>query len=270
MRGKAKVFLVPVGLAKNARNAKLCAVGNAKLIKHGATLQYRQSEELTFHANPYRDDRAIKRRPYIFARYCDPATEKVTRPEFGKWLLNSKLPVAHRNHDLLDFRLENLEARETEKQKAVHKRAALKRAERERRSAQWEAKRAADHALRPEKGPDGLTPAQQVEKLCSREFQNILLCTAGRYVTDQMWRGTSEKPTDEMRAPELVARVTAEAIPYVKRGKVRNVCAYVYYALRTQAKIERDRIWAKLGHVTRPKLEIQTLTDLEAKQPERY
>ena len=58
----------------------------------------------------------------MFARYRDRATGKEVRPELGRWLLDSEVPVAHLNRDPLDFRLENLVAQETDRQKAVHQR----------------------------------------------------------------------------------------------------------------------------------------------------
>ena len=44
-----------------------------------------------------------KRKPYIFARYNDPATGKVTQPELGRWLLEYDLPVVQLNGDPLDW-----------------------------------------------------------------------------------------------------------------------------------------------------------------------
>ena len=158
MKANAKFYFVPVGLPRNGFQplAKLCEIGHAKMQKFEASLQCRKAEGVkkdAHFANP--DPLHIKRIPYIFARFTDPATGKATRPELGRWLLNSQLPVSHINGEPLDFRLENLVAPETDKQKRIHEQAALKRAASEARTARWAEKRAADWARRPRKGPDG-------------------------------------------------------------------------------------------------------------------
>jgi len=224
-------------------------MGYSKLLRHAAKLQYKRAEGIKDHASPFRHRLRIKGIPYVFARYRDRDTGKEVRPELGRWLLDSGLPVAHLNRDPLDFRLENLVAQETDRQLAVHQRAALKRERREERSAKWAAKRAADHARRPEKGSDDLTPEQQEAELCSTEFQQLLLRVAGSFVKDHMQPGKAGHPNDEMRAPEIVAEVTAASLKPIREGRVKNVRAFTYSAVRTQANNERKRMLEKLGHV---------------------
>jgi hypothetical protein len=234
-----EVFLVPVGKLSRNVQAKLCEVGFVRLLERKASLYPRKVKK----RSPI-DPRRVYRHNYIHVRYCDAVTgNDDLRQELGRWLLNSGLiPVAHLNGDPLDFRLENLVARET----------AAKREKREAAAARRNAKR----IHRPENKPDGLTPKEQEEKLCSADFQNLLLRTAGSYVRDQMQCGTYEKPTDDKRAPEIVARVVAEAIPYIRRGKVRDVAAYAYSAVRTQARVELGRMLGNLGHVAKSKISL--------------
>jgi hypothetical protein len=245
MKANAKFYFVPVGRPSKGVRVKLCKIGYAKLQKHSAKVQYKKAEGKV-HSLRNPDKQRIKRQPYIRARYLDWATGKEVRPELGRWLLDSEIPVAHINGDLLDFRLKNLLARETPRQEAVHKRAAEKRAKREERSVRWAAKRAADHARRPEKEPDGLTPEEQVTTLGSPEFQHILRRIAGRYVRERIRR--SDHPADEIRAPEIVAEivqeVTAASLGRIRKGLVRNVRAYASFAVQTQARKPEKR-----GHV---------------------
>jgi hypothetical protein len=226
----SKCFFVPIGkpIKGVQPQAMVCGEGRAKLEAHDATLHYKKAEQLCVHG-AWRDTIELKKaRPRIRAKHRDKATGKTVRKELGRFLLGSKLPVAHLNNDPLDFRLENLVAQETDRQKAIHQRAAEKRATRKERSERWKEKRAADHARSPRKEPDGLTPAEQETKLCSPAFQDVLRKMALRYIPDAMRQYTDTRDVVNEVMPGLLKRVRA--------GKVGNVRAYSYFAVRTQAR----------------------------------
>jgi hypothetical protein len=238
MKPNAKFFFVPVGLPRNGVQmlAKVCEVGRLKLQKHAASLQCRTAKVKVYSiGNP--DKHRIRRTPYLFARYRDRATGKERRFELGRWLLDSELPVAHINGDLQDFCLENLVAQDTAKQKAIHERAALRRAASQERSARWAEKRAADHARRPKKGPDGLTPEQQEAELCSPEYQKLLRKLAYSRLRDATHLAV------EMAA-EIVAEVTTGCLKPVRERQVEDVRAYSYFSVRTQADKARKEVRA--------------------------
>jgi hypothetical protein len=258
-------FQVPVGLSKKKINVMVCAAGLAKLQAHAAKVQYRKAEGHVTRGNPWYDaqgDIAVQRVPYIFARFVDPTTGKTARPELGKFLLGASQPVVHINSEPLDFRLENLEARATEKQIKRAATAQARRAEREKKAAE----RAERFAKRKASPPDSLTPEEQVAFLFSGEFQKELKRIAGAIVRDNTRTGTVEHPTDERRVPEILAEVTVGALKRIRDGVVLNVCAYVKQAVRTQARKERARKWYNQGHVRRPKAERMTLSDLEERR----
>jgi len=244
-----EVFEVPVGRSRKGIRAKLCKTGYAKLLKHFAKLQYRKSEGKSTRGDPLRASSHIKRNPYIFARYRDAATGKDLRTELGRWLLDSReLPVIHLNGDSLDFRLDNLKPQESARQKARHERAAAKRAKRDRRSAEWAAKR----ALRPPTKPDGLTPEGKVAAILDKKFQRKLRKRAGAIIGDPL------------RAEKVVDELVAGSIQRILSGEVKNACGYIWVALKTQAIKERDRAWYGLGDVPRARAESQTLSDAES------
>ena len=258
-------FQVPVGLGKKKVNVVVCAAGLTKIQAHAAKVQYRKAEGCVSHGNPWYDlrgDVTVQRVPYIFARYLDPATGRTARPELGKFLLGSSIPVAHFNGDPLDFRIENLEPRQTEKQ---IKRAAIAAAKREERDKK-KAARSAKLALKPPKERDGLTPDEQFSVLFDVKFQSSLTRMAGAIVRDPFQRGTPMKPTDEKRGEEIVSAVTESALQPIRNGQVKDVRSYAYTAVRTQARKERGRKWAKLGHIRRPKAEPITMSDYEDRQ----
>jgi hypothetical protein len=176
---KGKVYLVPVGLSK--QRVTLCSVGYSKLLKNKAKLQYKKAEGIKAHGGRLYDDLVIKRSPYIFARYCDSATGKEVRPELGRWLLASKLPVTHLNGKPLDFRLKNLVAQETGKQVIRHAKATVKRIAREELAA----KRKAEGALKPLPKPDGLTPDEQIAVMSDKEFRDKLTRKALKIIGDK-------------------------------------------------------------------------------------
>jgi hypothetical protein len=237
MKANAKFFFVPVGKRSKGVLAKLCQIGYAKLQKYEASLQYRKSEGIKIDHHPLNPDPLrIKKKPYVFARHRDPASGKETRPELGRWLRDSRIPVAHLNGDPLDFCIENLVAQETAKQLAVHQRAALKRATSEARTARWAEKRAADWARRPRKGPDGLTPAEKEAELCSAKFQRTLYRMAKTYIALNVHKLGSKQITD---APDVVNEVTTECLRRVREGRIDNIRAYAFFSVRTQAKNPR-------------------------------
>jgi hypothetical protein len=237
MQTNAKIFLVPVGRPGKNVKVKVCKAGYAKLQAHAASLQYKKAEGIRKDHHPLNfDPLRIKRTPYVFARFTDRATGKTTRPELGRWLLNSQLPVSHINDEPLDFRLENLVAQETDKQKRIHEQAALKRAASEARKARWAEKRAADWARRPRKGPDGLTPAEKEAELCSAKFQRTLCRMAKTYIALNMHKLGSKQITD---APDVVNEVTTECLRRVREGRIDNIRAYAFFSVRTQAKNPR-------------------------------
>jgi hypothetical protein len=260
---------VPVGLPKRGINALLCEVGNAKRQEHAAKLEPRKAEGRVTLGSVWldeRDVRRVKKKPNIRARFLDVNTGKVVRLELGRWLLGSSIPVAHKNGDPLDFRIENLEARETEKQRKRSEGAAAKRAKREAKKAERAAKRAKHYASRPSAGPDGFTPEQQLGVLLSEDFRKELVRIAGAIVRDQMDDGTAERPTDEKRGEELVSEVVGGVINRVRAGTVRNVREYTKWSVRVQARLEMGKVWYKLGHVKRPRSESRTLSDVEAQE----
>jgi hypothetical protein len=238
MKANTKFHFVPVGLPRNGVQpplAKLCEFGHAKIQKYDAKLQYKKAEGIKKDHHPLNfDPLRIKGTPYVRARYRDPETGKERRMELGRWLLDSELPVAHINGDLQDFCLENLVAQETAKQKAIHERAALRRAASQERSARWAEKRAADHARRPKKGPDGLTPEQQEAELCSPEYQKLLRKLAYSRLRDATHLAV------EMAA-EIVAEVTTGCLKPVRERQVEDVRAYSYFSVRTQADKARKK-----------------------------
>ena len=180
-----KTYLVPVGLKKRGINATLCEAGNAMVQEYAAKLEYKKAESRITIGSVWLDERdvtRVKKKPYIRARLLDVNTGKVVRLELGRWLLGSEIPVAHKNGDLLDFRIENLEARETERQQKRHECAAARRAKREAKKAARAAKRAKHYASRPSAGPDGLTPDQQLGVLLSEDFRKELVRIAGSIV----------------------------------------------------------------------------------------
>jgi hypothetical protein len=127
-----EVFLVPMGWPSKGVRAKLCRKGHRKLRKHKATLGYSSALETSGRSRTGRTIRAAKRRPYILARYHDEDHRWPRRPALGRWLLelplHSRVPVAHLNGDTLDFRLNNLVPRETEKQIKRHENAKARKA----------------------------------------------------------------------------------------------------------------------------------------------
>jgi hypothetical protein len=250
---------VPVGLSKKNVSVMVCAAGLAKLQAHAAKVQYRTSQGIVTAGNFWYTDTLVKRVPYVFARFTDPATGRTARPELGKFLLGATLPVAHLNADPLDFRIENLEERATEKQ---IKRAATAHARREERDKKA-AKRAERLTKRKPLPPDGLTPNQQFEKLFDAKFQKHLRRIAGAILRDSLRTGTSQYPTDERRAPEVVSDVTSSVLKRVSEGRVLNLECYVATSVRIQAIKEQGRKWARMGHVRRPKAERMTLSDHE-------
>ncbi|MCU1240990.1 MAG: hypothetical protein JWO71_1716 [Candidatus Acidoferrum typicum] len=257
----AEVFSVPVGRTKSGKAVTLCATGLARVKAHAAKVQYRSADGHITIGNLWKhatNVRRIKRVPYIFARFVDPATGKTARPQLGKFLLGASLPVAHKNGDSLDFRLENLEARETERQKARRITAQEKRETRERAAAK--------RALKPPKEPDGLTPEQQLAVLFDERFQKHLRQMAGAIIRDPLERGTGLKPTDEKRGDEVVSMVMDAAIQPIRNGKVKDVRAYLYTAVLKQAKKERARKWYGMGHVRRPKAESHSLSDIQQRE----
>lgn len=261
----AEVFSVPVGRTKSGKTVTLCRAGLEKLQSHGAKVQYRCAEGRISSGNPMitaKNVRWVKRVPYFFARFIDPVTGKTARPQLGKFLLGASLPVAHKNCDSLDFRLENLEARESERQKKRRIAAQKKREACEKKAAD----RAAKIALKPPKEPDGLTPEEQLAVLFDEKFQEYLRRMAGAIIRDPLERGTELKPTDEKRGDEVVSAVVDAAIKPVQNGQVKDVKAYVYTAVLIQARKERALKWYKLGHVRRPKAETHTLSDIQARE----
>jgi hypothetical protein len=247
MKANTKFYFVPVGLPRNGVQpplAKLCEVGHAKIQKYDAKLQYKKAEGIKKDHHPLNfDPLRIKGTPYVRARYRDPETGKERRMELGRWLLDSEIPVAHLNRKLLDFRLENLIAQETPKQKAIHERAASERAAREARSAKWAAKR----ALRPQTAPDGLTPAEQEAKLCSGKFQRTLRNTAYRHLPHAMRKYIN--PAD------IVNEVTAGCLKPIREDRVDDIGKYAYTAVRTQA---RKRKWPSEVQAFDPSFGTQT------------
>jgi len=253
---------VPVGLSKKNVSVTVCSAGLAKLQAHAAKVQYRVSEGIVTRGNWWYNDKMVKRVPYIFARFISPATSKTSRPELGKFLLGATLPVTHLNADPLDFRLENLAARQTEKQM---KRAAGAQAKREQRDKKA-AKRAERLAKRKSLPPDGLTPEKQVERLFDGKFQKHLSRIAGAILRDHLRTGTAAYPTDEKRGPEIVSEVTQSVLKPIRDGRVMNLESYVATSVRTQAIKELGRKWARMGHVRRPKSERMTLSDHEERR----
>jgi len=265
MTSQPEVFHVPVGRTKSGVKVTLCSSGLAKLQTHAAKVQYRTAEGRVVTGEPWlhvRKIKRVKRIPYLFARFVDGTTGKTARPELGKFLLGASLPVAHLNGDRLDFRLENLEARETGKQKARRIKAQEKREARERKAAG----RAAKLALKRPQEPDGLTPEEQLAVLFDEQFHRRLTRMASAIIRDPLRTGTHSKPTEEKRGPEVVSMVVDSAIQPVRNGQVRNVRAYVYVSVLTQARKERARRWYGMGHVRRPKAEAHTLSDIEARE----
>jgi hypothetical protein len=253
---------VPVGLSKKNVSVKVCAAGLTKLHAHAAKIQYRKAEGRVTHGNFWRDahnDTIVRRTPYVFARFISPVTGRTARPELGKFLLGASLPVAHLNADPLDFTLENLEARTTEKQKQRAATAQAKRADREAKAK----KHAERFAKRRSSPPDGLTPDEQVSVLFDEQFQRELKRIAGAIVRDSKRTGTAKYPTDERRVPELLADVTVGVLKLIRAGQIKNVRAYVKQSVRTQARNERARSWYGMGHVRRPRPESHTLSDIE-------
>jgi hypothetical protein len=99
-----------------------------------------------------------------------------------------------------------------------------------------------------------------------------LLRIASAIVRDQIEDGTAEKPTDEKRGDEVVSSVVTGVIDRVMAGKVRNVREYTKWSVRVQARLEMGKVWYKLGHVTRPRPESRTMSDVaqEAAMQEQY
>lgn len=241
-----KTFEVTVGRPKKGVKVTLCAAGHAKLIAHAAKLQYRKAEGTT--RSQISSSRHVKRNPYIFVRYRALVAGSETRPELGRWLLDSeKIPVVHLNGNPLDFRIENLQARESDRQRARRERAASKRNEREKRSAAWAAKR----ALRPPPIPDGLTPDQKLMAILDDKFQEKLRRRAGAIIGDPG------------RAENVVHEVVLGSVARIKSGEVENARGYLWQSVKIQALKERDRMWCGQGDERRPKAELRTLSDTE-------
>src|SRR5580704_12880327 len=186
----ARRFHLPVGRSRRV-SVKLCDIGFAKIKEFSAKVQYRKAE-----GRPSSGDLwdilqgdEVKRRPYIFARFTDPATGKTKRPELGRWLLGTDLPVVHLNGDPTDFTLENLEARESDRQRIRRERAYPLKVAREKKKARAQAKRLA----RKPAVPDGLTPDQQFALMFSEDFVASLVRIAGAIVRDDLRRGTSAR-----------------------------------------------------------------------------
>jgi len=270
MTAQVELFHVPVGRTKSGRRIILCASGLAKVQEHDAKIQYKKAEgEVTVFSpriGTHIQKNRLIRKPYIFARFIDPDTGRTIRPELGRWLLDTQLPVTHRNGDPADFTLPNLEARESERQKKRRIVAQAKREVREKKAAE----RAAKLALKPQKPPDGLTPDEQLAVLFDEQFQAKLTRMASAIIRDPLQKGTPKKPTDEKRGPEVVSMVVDSAIQPVRNGQVRNVRAYIYRAVLTQAIKERAMRWYGMGHVRRPKAESHTLSDIETRKKEEY
>lgn len=254
-----KTFLVPVGLPKRGINAVLCEAGHAKLQRFAAKVQYRTSEGLVWISHHEWGRKQVlnpKRKPYIFARYNDPATGKTMRPELGRWLLGCDLPVVHRNGNPLDFRLCNLEERLSERQILRRAYALIKRTIVEAKKERAAARRAAKKPVTP----DGLTPEQQLEVAFEEKFRNRLIHAARAIVRDDMTDGTGQVPTDERRGDEVVSMVVNDSIAAIQAGRVKNVRNYLWVAMLTQARLEYKRKLAGLGHVRKPRQESQNLS----------
>ena len=68
------------------------------------------------------------------------------------------------------------------------------------------------------------------------------------------------------RGDEVVSSVVIGVIDRVKAGRVRNLREYTKWSVRVQARLELGKLWYKLGHVTRPRAEARTLSDVEAQE----
>jgi hypothetical protein len=233
-------YLVSVGLPKHGLNAIVCETAHAKIVESGAKLE----------------TAATKRTAYIRARFLNEGGN-VERVELGKWLLSSSLPVLHLNGEFLDFRIANLEARETDKQRKRRERAAVRRVEHEARKAKAAAKRAKKKPV----VPDGLTPEEQMAIAFDEQFQKQMVHVARAICRDAFHRGSAQRPTDELRGDEVVAQVVSDSIGAIMAGNVLNVRAYLWVAMLTQARKELKIKLAGLGHVRRPRQECQTLSD---------
>jgi hypothetical protein len=256
--------LIPVGLPKRGINVTVCEVGYAKIQDAAAKLDPVKAEGKVNGRPSWNDSLEVRKKPYIRARFLDD-NAKVVRPELGRWLLGSTLPVAHINGNPLDFRICNLEARETDKQRKRREGAATKRTKREEKKAELAAKR----ANRPPVEPDGLTTDEQFAVMFDAEFHKKLTRMAGAIIRDPMEKGTVERPTDARRADEVVSAVIEGSIGRVKTGMVRNIKAFLWSAVRTQAQKERARRWYAFGHVRRPRAESHNLSELEAQEEAR-
>ena len=262
-----KTYLVPIGPKKRGINATLCEIGYAKVEQHAAKLQYRKSEGkvLRLCQRLHVEGADLKRKPYIFARFIAPATGKTKRPELGRWLLDSELPVIHLNGDPLDFRVANLAAQETQRQKERRELAAARRAERDERKAKAAERRTAKKPVTP----DGLTPEQQLAVAFDPKFLKALTRVASAIVRDPMQRGTRLSPTDEKRGDEIVSMVIDDSIKAIMGGQVKNVRGYLWVAVLTQARKERARKWYGMGHVRRPRQESKTMSDARPEEREQ-
>jgi hypothetical protein len=93
-----------------------------------------------------------------------------------------------------------------------------------------------------------------------------LLRIASAIVRDQMEDGTAEHPTDAKRGDEVVSSVVIGVIDSIRAGSIRNVREYTKWSVRVQARKELGKVWYKLGHVTRPRHEKRTMSDVEAQE----
>jgi hypothetical protein len=254
-------YQVRVGTKKRGINVTLCEAGHAKLERFAAKVQYKKGDGevlmMMTSIRLHRPVNVIKGKPYVFARFVDPATGKTTRPELGRWLLESELPVGHLNGDLLDFRLSNLEPSETKRQQIRRERAAGRRAVREEKKAKAAAKRAKKKPV----VPDNLTPEQQLAVAFDEKFQKAMVRVARAINRDPMQKGKASKPTDERRGDEVVSDVVEKSLEAIKGGRVKNVRSYLWVAMLKQARLEYNRKLGGLGHVRKPRQEAQNLAE---------
>lgn len=212
---------IQIGLT--GQYAVLCAVGAAKVRAVRGKLGFKSGNRLAS-GKFGESERVSAKTPYIFVRFTD-APGKVRREELGRFLLGVDVPVKHCNAAPLDFRIENLEV-EPQREKKISEPKKPRESK----------------ALIP---ADGLTPAQQEEKLA--EIFPYLLRKAAAILKDAHPAMKGPVITErgigitEPRGPEVVADIMPALIKRIRAGRVSNIVGTAIAAVEVRARAELQR-----------------------------